>query len=151
MNIDYINGYLDAMRDLNLGPNHCCDYAIKLLDNKGNFKDTLDHHFQSIPDGHGKYFDAALWHIKPKQIIVDEFIQQINKWFFKQHYSPTTHKENGNSATMGFIDILHPIVLTECYLYEIETIPPLWYAIFWCDLLLIYQNDYYLLHFDFSD
>lgn len=34
---------------------------------------------------------------------------------------------------------------------KIETTPPMWYAILLCDLLLIYQNNDYLLHFDLSD
>ncbi|WP_392558838.1 hypothetical protein [Orbus mooreae] len=151
INLNGINGYLEAIRCLNAGPNHGCDYAIKLLDYKGNYTDTLAHHFQSIADGQGKCFDAQLWHIKPKQITVDEFIQQIDTWFFQQYYSPTLHKENGNCGITGFIDMLLPIKLSQCQLYEIETVPPIWYATRWCDLLCVYQNDYYLLHFDLDD
>ncbi|WP_392551313.1 hypothetical protein RHO14_07415 [Orbus wheelerorum] len=151
INLDCINGYLDAMRCLNVGPNHCCNYMITLLDNKGDFTQTLAHYFQSIPNGQGKYFDAALWHISPKQITVDEFIHQIDKWFFNQNYSPTVHQENGNSATLGFLDTLSPIALTKCYLYEIKTIPPIWYATRWSDLLLAHHENYYLLHFDLDD
>lgn len=151
LNLDHINGYLNAMRCLNAGPNHNCDYAMNLLDNKGNITDTLAHYFQSMANGQGECFDAMLWQIKPKQITVDKFIQQIDKWFFKQSYSPILHKENGTATVCGFIDILFPIVLSKCYLYEIETTPPMWYATAWCDLLLIHQNDYYLLHFDLDD
>lgn len=151
INLDYINGYLNAMCCLNAGLNHYCDYSMKLLNNKGNFTDTLAHHFQSIADGHGKFFDAQLWHIKPKPLTVDEFIQQINKWFFKQSYSPTLHRENEMRGVSGFIDILSPLELNKCYLYEIETMPPMWYAIQWCDLLLVYQNNYYLLYFCLDD
>lgn len=151
VNLDYINGYLKAMACLNAEPNHYCDYTVKLLDHKGHFTDTLAHHFQSIADEHGKFFDAQLWHIKPKQITVDEFIQQINKWFFKQSYSPTLHRENGMRGVSGFIDILSHLELNKCYLYEIETMPPMWYAIQWCDLLLVYQNNYYLIYFCLDD
>lgn len=151
LNLDCINGYLTAMRCLNAGPNHYCDYSMNLLDNKGNFTDTLAHHFQSITDGKGQCFDAKLWQINPKPITVDEFIQQIDKWFFKQNYSPTLHKENNNWGVSSFIDILSPLELNKCYLYEIETTPPMWYATQWCDLLLVYQNDHYLLHFDLDD
>ena len=151
LNLDCINGYLTAMCCLNAGPNHYCDYSMNLLDNKGNFTDTLAHHFQPITNGQGQCFDAKLWQINPKPITVDEFIQQIDKWFFKQNYSPTLHKENNNRGVSGFIDILSPLELNKCYLYEIETTPPMWYATQWCDLLLVYQNDHYLLHFDLDD
>lgn len=151
LNLDCINGYLTAMCCLNAGPNHYCDYSMNLLDNKGNFTDTLAHHFQPITNGQGQCFDAKLWQINPKPITVDEFIQQIDKWFFKQNYSPTLHQENKNRGVSGFIDTLLPIVLSQCYLYEIETTPPIWYATQWCDLLLVYQNDHYLLHFDLDD
>lgn len=151
INLEMINGYLNAMSRLNTGPNHGCDYQIESLDNKGNFSDTLAHYFQSFTDGKGQCFDAKLWHIKPKQITAAECIQQIDKWFFKQYFSPTAHSENGNLGVLGFIDMLLPIKLNECYLYEIETIPPICYATCWCDLLLVYQNDYYLLHFSLDD
>ena len=151
INLDYINGYLNAMCCLNAGLNHYCDYSMKLLNNKGNFTDTLAHHFQSITDGQGQCFDAKLWHINPKPLTVDEFIQQIDTWFFQQYYSPTVHKENGNWGIAGFIDMLLPIKLNQCYLYEIETKPPIWYATRWCDLVIAYQNDYYLLHLDLDD
>ncbi len=94
VNIDNINGYLKAMACLNAEPNHYCNFTVKLLDHKDYFMDTLAHYFQSIADGHGKIFDAQLWHIKPKQITVNEIIQQIDTWFFQQYYSPTVHKEN---------------------------------------------------------
>lgn len=47
--------------------------------------------------------------------------------------------------------MLLPIKLNQCYLYEIETTPPIWYAIRWCDLVIAFQNDYYLLHLDLDD
>lgn len=151
VNLDYINGYLKVMVCLNAGPNHYCNFTVKLFDHKDHFMDTLAHYFQSIAERHGKIFDAHLWHIKPKQIAVDEFIQQIDTWFFQQYYSPTVHKENGNWGIAGFIDMLLPIKLNQCYLYEIETKPPIWYATCWCDLVIAYQNDYYLLHLDLDD
>ena len=147
INLDYINGYLNATCCLNAGPNHYCDYTVKLHDHKGHFTDTLVHHFQSITDGQGQFFDAKLWHINSKPLKVDEFIQLIDTLFFKQRYSPTLHKENGMRGVSGFIDILSSLELNKYYLYEIETMPPRWYATQWCDLLLVYQNNYYLLYF----
>ena len=125
INLDYINGYLNAMCCLNAGLNHYCDYSMKLLNNKGNFTDTLAHHFQSITDGQGQFFDAKLWHINPKPLTVDDFIQQIDKWFFKQSYSPTLHKENGMREFQVLSIYCSPLELNKCYLYEIETMPPM--------------------------
>lgn len=93
VNIDNINGYLKAMACLNAGPNHFCNFTVKLFDHMTILRIHWPITFNQLPMG-TENFDAQLWHIKPKQITVDEFIQQIDTWFFQQYYSPTVHKKN---------------------------------------------------------
>lgn len=151
INLAYVNSYLDAMRCLNMGPNHGVNFSIQLLKKKDKLNDTLAQHFESLVDSMGKHYEAALWHIKPEQITKEKFTQIITHWFFQLYYSPTPHKENTALGVNGFLDALLPVMLNQCYLYEINTSPPIWYATQWCDLLIIYQHEYYLLQFASDD
>ncbi|WP_239350554.1 hypothetical protein [Snodgrassella communis] len=150
INVDFINGYLEAMRCLNMGPNHGCYFSIVLLEHRGNLSNTLKQHFGTLVDSKGKHYDGDLWHINPVQITVEKFTQIISEWFFKLSYAPTIHKENNIWGIRGFIDALAPVKLDSCYLYEIHISPPISYATRWCDLVIIYQNEHYLIHFDFD-
>jgi hypothetical protein len=153
INVDYLNGYLDAMSSLNTGTNHGCDYSIQALDAEGSWMNALEKHYAAIADGKGQRYHHSLWHINAEQIRADAFSQVIADWFLHQPYSPHPHPENSTGCVDDFIDCLAPIRSINSYLYRVTITPPMavWYDIVWQDLLLIYQDQRYLLHFGFSD
>lgn len=151
INLDFVNGYLEAMRCLNTGLNHGCYFFMQLLVYKGNFSNTLKHYYESIKDAKGKYYKADFWHIVTKQITVENFTQKLTESFFQLSYSAKVNNLNCSAAIDGFIHVLHPIELQKCYLYMIETTPPIWYAIQWYDLVIVYQNEHCLLHLELDD
>lgn len=44
INLDFVNGYLEAMCCLNTGLNYGCYFFMQLLVYKGNFSNTLKHY-----------------------------------------------------------------------------------------------------------
>lgn len=51
VNLDYINGYLKAMACLNAGPNHFCNFTVKLFDHMTILRIHWPITFNQLPMG----------------------------------------------------------------------------------------------------
>lgn len=85
------------------------------------------------------------------QITVENFTQTLTESFFQLSYSAKVNNLNCSAAIDGFIHALHPIELQKCYLYMIETTPPIWNTLQWYNLVIVYQNKHNLLHLELDD
>ncbi|AOI73651.1 hypothetical protein WI73_04120 [Burkholderia ubonensis] len=158
-NIEYCNGFLDAMATLNCEVTDIyADYVLEALPPALDLNSSLRQHFED----YGKYkvkpakiFTADNWHIKVEDFFEpsDQSMYKIcEKWFFASSTLAQAPQERHyrRNVAIGFIDALES-ALGKFSARRVEITPPIWYAMEWENIAIESGNERYLLHFSRSD
>lgn len=149
--LQYLNGFLQAMALVNVGTNHGCWYLIEPVERLETFEKSLDSHFASFFEWLSKRYPHSQQKLQVE--LLPEWktpvTQVVHHWFFESDCSPSLHED------------YQPKVLTEDFVERLEqalvgpvtawTIDGGWVANEGADLLLEDAEGYYLLRFSHDD
>lgn len=143
-----INAFLQAMALINLGANHEASYRLERIENVGTLNRDLEFHFKNA-----MLANNADWQIITEQHNGrwEELVKEtVEKWFFKQEFSPKVENDTADIIIETLVTHLQNETTAQVG-YRLKVTPPIFYEVFWEDIILEADNQRWLLHFGFSD
>lgn len=149
--IQYLNGFLQAMALVNVGTNHGCWYLIEPVERLETFEKSLDAHFARFFEWLSKRYPHAEQKIQAR--LLPEWkapvTQAVHHWFFESEFSPSFKAAYQPKFVTGdFVDRLERALEGPVSAWTVEGG---WSGNEGTDLLLEDAEGYYLLRFCHDD
>ena len=149
--LDYLNGFLQAMALVNVGTNHGCWYLIEPIDRKATLEESLDFYFADFLTSLSIRYGPAERRIQG--VLLPEWsasvVEAAHRWFFESACSPKLHEAyQAKIVTTDFVDRLGKALMGNISAWSIEGGSN---DNEWTDVLLEDQDGYYLLRFSHCD
>lgn len=157
INLDRCNGFLTALALVNCEPcDVYADFGVAALPAAASMTESLSQYFvrqfrdwPSLP-----HADRTEWHVTLNDITerrAKRLAAIADRWFFlSDHMAAAPLGTHRGNLVSRFIDIIEE-QFDDFVAYEVNTSPPVWYAMFWSDIAFERGGERYLLHFSHSD
>lgn len=160
MNVERLNGYLDAMATINGGADFGTSYTLKQIPAAGSPDDALDRYFNGGIWCENSLFPAhqvekAVWSLGHHLVDPSYLREKLAEWFLGMRFSPKPYADlQAANVVSGFLDLLEED--GDCTVpYQIWSVQNSvfhrFYECMWDDLLIEQEGNYYLLHLGVSD
>lgn len=146
-----LQGMLEVMALLNSGPDCQPVYQIVLLPIAQNLEGSLNTYFSSLSTSQTPKKIMSDWHIRTVPCTESQLRESWTEWFWNQSYSP--HITDSYKRELILDHFWHAVsnALGEVALYQVHTVPPLFYECIWDDFALVSASGSWLLHLGISD
>jgi hypothetical protein len=149
--LNYLNGFLQAMALVNVGTNHGCWYLIEPVERKKTLDESLQAHFAEfyvwLESRYGtKGHTVQVQALRDWKVAVSEV---AHRWFFEMECSPKLKEDyQPNIVVKDLVEKMEKIFVGDVWAWSVEGGSS---DIGSSDLLLEDLDGYYLLRFSFSD
>lgn len=149
--LNYLNGFLQAMALVNVGTNHGCWYLVECVERKTSLEESLQSHlaefFAWLTARYGtSNHSLTLEALRDWKAAVQHASE---RWFFNMGCSPKLKEDyQPTYVVRDFMDKLESSLVGGVSAWSVEGASA---DIEWTDLLLEDEDGYYLLRFSWCD